>query len=387
MADQCLPCRDICDCLTFTSSDDTIIVTRTNCTIDVKIDPDAIVPVEADPTPVNAGAGITVTGNGTSGTPWHIVNTGVLTVNGQSGNVTVPTYNGSETKVTAGTGISVAGVGTIGSPYIITNTLTLPTPPDGSETKVTVMTPGLSISGTGTISTPYILTNTGVTSVNGITGAVTVPVYNGSETKVISGPGITVTGIGTVVNPYVVSANAGGTSSCAATIIPYEDAECCKTLDAAIVFSNGLVATNNEDDCQIDVTIDVLRSCSISWSAGFTALTGGSKVGAQFVYKKNIFAKFRGYMVYVAGSGVSTTPTLFATILSCGYPDNVGVAYPSGQITREFYVNGTNGSGTVFLFVVSTDSAGKFYVRASGASDFASGTYTINLEPVNYEIA
>lgn len=82
---------------------------------------------------------------------------------------------------TAGTGISIVG-------DVITNTApdqtvtisgatgTYPnftvTPADGSETKINVGT-GLSKSGSGTTGSPYVLTNTGVTSVNGNTGAIT----------------------------------------------------------------------------------------------------------------------------------------------------------------------------------------------------------------------
>ncbi len=64
----------------------------------------------------------------------------------------IPPPTGAETKVNAGTNISVTGNGTTGTPYVINNTLTV----DGSETKV-VAGSGVSVSGTGTTGTPYII--------------------------------------------------------------------------------------------------------------------------------------------------------------------------------------------------------------------------------------
>ncbi len=56
--------------------------------------------------------------------------------------------DGSETKVISGTGISITGSGTTGSPYIVTNTH------DGSETKITNGT-NTTVSGSGTTGSPY----------------------------------------------------------------------------------------------------------------------------------------------------------------------------------------------------------------------------------------
>ena len=61
--------------------------------------------------------------------------------------------DGSETKVTAGSNISVTGVGTTASPYIINSSV------DGSETKVTSGS-NVTITGTGTTASPYVINST-----------------------------------------------------------------------------------------------------------------------------------------------------------------------------------------------------------------------------------
>jgi hypothetical protein len=121
--EQCINCRDICDCLVFTSTDGTALITRTDCTIDVKFDCDSV-NCTAD-VHINAGTAIAVTGDGSSGTPFVITNTGVTSVNGNTGAVTI---DGSETKVTAGTNVTVTGLGTIASPYVINSTGGVPSP-------------------------------------------------------------------------------------------------------------------------------------------------------------------------------------------------------------------------------------------------------------------
>lgn len=99
--------------------------------------------VDGSETKVTAGTNISVTGSGTTGSPYVITNT-----------LTAP--DGSETVVTSGTGISVSGSGTAGSPYVIGNTAV----PDGSETKVTAGT-NVTVTGTGLISDPYVINSTG----------------------------------------------------------------------------------------------------------------------------------------------------------------------------------------------------------------------------------
>jgi hypothetical protein len=121
-------------------------------------------------TKVTAGTNVTVTGIGTSASPYI--------VGAVSG-------DGSETKVTAGTNVTVTGIGTSASPYIVGAVSG-----DGSETKVTAGT-NVTVTGSGTSGSPYLVDAAG---------------GDGSETKVTPGTNVTVTGSGTSASPYVVNA-------------------------------------------------------------------------------------------------------------------------------------------------------------------------------------
>jgi uncharacterized protein (TIGR02145 family) len=90
-------------------------------------------------TKVEAGTNVTVTGSGTSASPYE--------VNAVGG-------DGSETKVTAGTNVTVTGSGTSTSPYEVNAV-----GGDGSETKVEA---GINviITGSGTSASPYIVNAT-----------------------------------------------------------------------------------------------------------------------------------------------------------------------------------------------------------------------------------
>jgi uncharacterized protein (TIGR02145 family) len=90
-------------------------------------------------TKVEAGTNVTVTGSGTSASPYE--------VNAVGG-------DGSETKVTAGTNVTVTGSGTSASPYEVNAV-----GGDGSETKVEA---GINviITGSGTSGSPYIVNAT-----------------------------------------------------------------------------------------------------------------------------------------------------------------------------------------------------------------------------------
>jgi len=72
--------------------------------------------------------------------------------------VNLPTYDGSETKVTAGTGISVSGTGTTASPYVVTNT------GDLSNTNelqtLSWSSPNLSISSGNSVTLPVLPSGT-----------------------------------------------------------------------------------------------------------------------------------------------------------------------------------------------------------------------------------
>lgn len=68
------------------------------------------------------------------------------------------TADGSETKVTAGSNVTITGSGTTASPYVINSNS-----PDGSETKVTAGS-NVTITGTGTTSNPYVINSTATAS-------------------------------------------------------------------------------------------------------------------------------------------------------------------------------------------------------------------------------
>lgn len=62
--------------------------------------------------------------------------------------------DGSETKVTAGTNVTMTGTGTSASPYVVNATAA-----NGSETKVTAGT-NITVSGAGTTASPYVVNAT-----------------------------------------------------------------------------------------------------------------------------------------------------------------------------------------------------------------------------------
>lgn len=131
------------------------------------------------------------------------------------GSVTLPVApvaDGSETKLTAGTNVTVSGAGTTASPYVVAattptpttpaltivgnqltivggNTVAIPaaTPADGSETKV-IAGANTTVTGAGTTASPYVVA----------AGA-------GASTVVTSGVGNVVSGAGTTGSPYVVT--------------------------------------------------------------------------------------------------------------------------------------------------------------------------------------
>ncbi len=103
-----------------------------------------------------------------------------------------PVPNGSETKVTGGANVTITGAGTTASPYIVSAAAAAV--PDGSETKVTGGA-NVTITGAGTVASPYVV------------AAVAGAIPDGSETKVVAGANTTVTGAGTTASPYIVNAD------------------------------------------------------------------------------------------------------------------------------------------------------------------------------------
>jgi hypothetical protein len=124
------------------------------------------------------------------------------------------TINGSETKISAGANVTVTGAGTTGSPYIISATagggpagvtsvnLTMPS-------AFTVL--GGPITSAGTFSVTANGTASDYIAGNGaILPFPAIPTYDGSETKISAGPGIGVTGSGTTGSPYVITNLSSG---------------------------------------------------------------------------------------------------------------------------------------------------------------------------------
>lgn len=126
---------------------------------------DLIPVVDGSETKINAGTNITITGTGTSATP-YVVNASM-----------------TPTVINSGTNISISGAGTSGNPYIINSTAS------GTPTVINAGT-NISVTGTGTIGTPYVISNT--------------LVVDGTETKINSGVTTTVTGNGTISTPYIL---------------------------------------------------------------------------------------------------------------------------------------------------------------------------------------
>lgn len=81
------------------SSDESVTVREVDGCFDL-----TVTPTDGSETKINAGTNVTITGNGTTATP-YVINSA--------------TPNGSETKINSGTTTNVSGVGTIASPYIV----------------------------------------------------------------------------------------------------------------------------------------------------------------------------------------------------------------------------------------------------------------------------
>jgi hypothetical protein len=129
--------------------------------------------VDGSETKVSAGTNLSVTGSGTTGSP-YVVN--------------ATAADGSETKIDAGTNVTLSGTGTSANHYIVNG----PTA-DGSETKISAGT-NVTVTGSGTSASHYI--------VNAAAG-------NGSETKIDAGTNVTVTGSGTSASHYVINSTGG----------------------------------------------------------------------------------------------------------------------------------------------------------------------------------
>ncbi|MGY8916286.1 MAG: hypothetical protein ACKVJF_14540, partial [Flavobacteriales bacterium] len=159
---------------TLTSSDGSVNITTVGPTnTDYNLTVPAATPADGSETEINPGTNITITGNGTSATPYVI-------------NGTVNTPDGSETEINSSPTVTVTGTGTSGDPYILTST-------GGADGSETIINPSatVTVAGSGTSGDPYVLTSLG--------GA------DGSETVVNGSATVTVTGTGTGADPYVLT--------------------------------------------------------------------------------------------------------------------------------------------------------------------------------------
>ncbi|MFV0564249.1 MAG: hypothetical protein ACK5NB_00290 [Flavobacteriaceae bacterium] len=149
----------------------------------------------------------------------NTIDSGALTttVNGISSTaIALPTADGSETAVTAGTNISVTGDGTSATPYVINSTFTEVDGSIANEVNTGFSSSGNTLSITdsdGTLTAEAVNTVTNTidsgaltTTVNGISStAIALPTADGSETAVTAGTNISVTGDGTSATPYVIN--------------------------------------------------------------------------------------------------------------------------------------------------------------------------------------
>ena len=116
--------------------------------------------------------------------------------------------DGSQTKVTAGTNVSVTGTGTTATPYVV-----------NSPVETAANTPSTAITAS---STKVAVTATNVQgAIDNLATAIITNKANGSETKISNtGSNVVITGTGTATDPYMlnsVAENATSTNSNAIT--------------------------------------------------------------------------------------------------------------------------------------------------------------------------
>lgn len=118
-------------------------------------------------TPYTAGTGLSLANYQFSNTaPDKVVSlqgSGSVTVTGTYPNFNIAAVdtiaNGSETKINAGSNVTITGTGTTESPYIITS---VPTTVTGAETKL-ISGSNITITGVGTVASPYTISSTPTT--------------------------------------------------------------------------------------------------------------------------------------------------------------------------------------------------------------------------------
>lgn len=311
---------------------------------------------------VNGTNDISVTGDGSSGNPYVVdfteTNTSLtiagntLTYNDENGNannVTLPTPDGTETIVTGGGDISVTGNGSAGTPYVVsfseTNTsLTLAgnvlTYTDENGTGNNVTLPSETVTSLTIAGSTLTYTDE-----NGTANAVALPLPDGSETSVTGTNNISVTGTGTTGDPYVVDFTETNTSlTIAGNVLTYTDEAGTAnnvTLPAETVTSltlaGDVLTYTDEDGTANNITIphvqgyDVVapaNATNINYAALFLAneensgvqfdLFGASQIATVLMPTTGIDEGQRAYVRHGNTTGTVTVNTPSITVPTGG---------------------------------------------------------------------
>jgi hypothetical protein len=292
-------------------------------------------------TKISAGTNVTVTGSGTSGSPYVVNQTAAngsetkidagtnVTVTGSGTSashyvINVTAANGSETKIDAGTNVTVTGSGTTGSPYVINST-----GGDGSETKVNAGT-NVSVTGSGTSASHYVVNSTG---------------GDGSETKVNQGTAISVTGTGTSGNPYVVN---------------YRTQSVTVTERNALT---GLVAGRYVwcNNCGTSGELQIYNGTSWTNFAGSPALPALPTVTTTAESNKKSTTATSGGNVTDAGGGTITERGLCWKTSSGPTVADTKKTSGTGTGSYTIYLNKLSPSTTYYLRAYAVNSAGTAY--------------------------
>jgi hypothetical protein len=215
-------------------ADPTVVEAGPNVTVTgtgTVVDPYVVAADAADPTVVQAGPNVTVTGTGTSADPYVVAADPVtcddvrpclsagpgVTYDPATGVIGSP-----PTVVQAGTNVTVTGAGTSASPYVVSSA-------GGSAATVVEAGANVTVTGTGTGADPYVVAADPVTCDDvrpclsagpGVTYDPATGVIGSPPTVVQAGTNVTVTGAGTTASPYVVSSAGGGGVSTVVTAGP-----------------------------------------------------------------------------------------------------------------------------------------------------------------------
>ncbi|MCC9686850.1 hypothetical protein [Streptomyces sp. MNU103] len=183
-------------------------------------DPYVVAAEAADPTVVQAGDRTTVTGTGTAGDPYVVsadppscedVRPCLSAGPGVTYDPDTGVIGAEPTLVEAGDGVTVTGTGAAGDPYVVSAEAADPTVVQAGD-RVTV-------TGTGTAGDPYVVAAEApscedvrpcLSAGPGVEYDPDTGVISSPPTAIEAGTNVTVTGTGTDADPYVVSSAGGG---------------------------------------------------------------------------------------------------------------------------------------------------------------------------------